>query len=121
MESQTKKLIISYFMILVGVSISFSQGDTEMATIKSGSYIPLYGATEKKEVNVNTFKLDMYPVTNQEFVQFLKTNPEYTRSKIKRLFAKESYLSHWKSDFDFGNHGLLLKNTVNAKAKGYPP
>lgn len=31
MESQTKKLIISYFMILVGVSISFSQGDTEMA------------------------------------------------------------------------------------------
>lgn len=103
MESQTKKLIISYFMILVGVSISFSQGDTEMATIKSGSYIPLYGATEKKEVNVNTFKLDMYPVTNQEFVQFLKTNPEYTRSKIKRLFAKESYLSHWKSDFDFGN------------------
>lgn len=75
----------------------------DMVLIKSGSYIPLYGSIDQKPVEVSAFYLDKYPVTNQQFVAFLKENPEYQKSKIKGLFANKSYLSHWKSDFDFGD------------------
>ena len=75
----------------------------DMVSIKSGNYVPLYGSVDQKPVIVSSFSLDKYPVTNKQFVAFLKENPEYRRSKIKGLFANKSYLSHWKSDFDFGN------------------
>lgn len=52
----------------------------DMVLIKSGSYIPLYGSIDQKPVEVSAFYLDKYPVTNQQFVAFLKENPEYQKS-----------------------------------------
>ncbi len=95
------------FLIFFWVSISFSQAQSKTAPIQEGSYVPLYGSTEDKSVTVPGFLLDVYPVTNQEFLAFLKANPAYKRSNIKRLFARESYLSHWKNDLDYG---VLLPN-----------
>lgn len=106
METQKKYSYLQYILLFC-VSISFGQNG-EMVTIKSGSYIPLYGSTESKTVNIEAFQLDVYPVTNQEYLQFLMKNPNYTKSKIKRLFASETYLYNWKSDLDFG--------TLNPKA-----
>lgn len=102
MESPKIKCLY-YGLIILWGSVSFSQSNPVMAVIGSGSYIPLYGSTEDKTVEVDSFLLDVYPVTNREFLTFLKQNPDYSRSKIKRLFASESYLSHWRGDFDSGN------------------
>src|SRR5690606_42099748 len=90
MESLKIKYLYHCLIILWG-SVSFAQSPTEMAVIGAGSYVPLYGSTEDKSVKVNSFLLDIYPVTNQDFLEFLKQYPEYSRSKIKRLFASESY------------------------------
>ena len=44
------------------------QTSTPMVTIKGGSYVPLYGVKGEnkatKPVNVKSFQLDIYPVTN---------------------------------------------------------
>ncbi len=85
------------------VSISFSQLPANMVIIDEGNYIPLYGTTDKEPVNIKSFYLDIYPITNQEYLAFLKTNPDYRKSKIKHLFANTTYLSEWKSDLNFGN------------------
>lgn len=77
--------------------------ETEMAFIKEGSFVPLYGAVSKKPVIVKSFYIDTYPVTNCEFLDFVKRNPSYQKSKIKGIFADKSYLSYWKNNFDFGN------------------
>ena len=76
--------------------------NSEMAAIKRGTYVPLYGTTDKKPVNVDAFTIDVYPVTNAEFLAFVKKNPAYSRSKIKGLFADDSYLSTWENDYSFG-------------------
>ena len=94
------RFILLFIFSFLGYSALFAQ---DMVRIPSGNYIPLYGSTEKTTVEVNTFYLDKYPVTNEQFVQFLKENPEYRKSRIKGLFANKSYLSHWKSDLDFGD------------------
>ena len=36
--------------------------------------------------------------TNSEFLTFVKANPQWRKSMVKRLFADESYLINWVSD-----------------------
>lgn len=71
--------------------------------IKEGSFIPLYGSVSKNPVVVKPFYIDVYPITNSEFLEFVKKNMPYRKSKIKGIFADKSYLSYWKNDLDFGN------------------
>ncbi|MDX1444070.1 MAG: formylglycine-generating enzyme family protein [Gammaproteobacteria bacterium] len=52
---------------------------------------------------VERFRLDATPVTNGEFLEFVKKNPEWQRSHAPRLFAGEGYLGHWEDDTTLGN------------------
>lgn len=95
--------LISSFFILSILFCSASFAQDKMSKVGGGSFVPLYGSADEKEVKISSFLLDVYPVTNQEYAEFLKEYPEYSRSKIIRLFAAESYLSHWTGDDDYGN------------------
>jgi formylglycine-generating enzyme required for sulfatase activity len=75
----------------------------EMVLVKKGSYVPLYGTADKKPVEVQSFYLDVFPVTNQNYLEFLKKNNAFSKSQVKRIFADKSYLNYWKSDFDYGD------------------
>jgi formylglycine-generating enzyme required for sulfatase activity len=68
-----------------------------MVQIKGGEYIPLYGRDSLK-VKIDNFLMDVYPVTNLEYVSFVKKYPKWEKSKVIKLFADESYLRAWKSD-----------------------
>jgi len=74
-----------------------------MAAIPDSVYRPLFrGEKDAKEVPVPTFQLDVRPVTNGEFLAFVREHPKWQRSQVKRLFADERYLAHWASDLDLG-------------------
>ncbi|MBI3541948.1 MAG: formylglycine-generating enzyme family protein [Deltaproteobacteria bacterium] len=76
--------------------------------IPAGSYLPFYPAraplgkaqpeAPRKAVAVGAFRLDVRPVTNREYLAFVKANPEWRRSEIGRVFADGSYLKHWRAD-----------------------
>ena len=79
-------------------------GEPEMAAIPEAVYRPLFrGEKDAKEVPVAAFQLDVRPVTNGEFLAFVRENPKWQRSQVKRLFADEKYLAHWLGDLDLGN------------------
>lgn len=69
----------------------------KMVLIKGGMYLPFYG-TDSSLVKVEEFLLDERPVTNQEFLDFVKKNPKWKRSKVKAVFADETYLKDWEDD-----------------------
>ncbi len=111
-----KRLFFS-MMSFVGVAMPIHL-EADMALIPAGSYRPLYiepkakNPTEAKPqsrikrrdaVTVAEFLLDKTPVTRAEFVKFVSKNPQWAKSKIKRLFAETSYLKDWKGDFDLGS------------------
>jgi formylglycine-generating enzyme required for sulfatase activity len=74
-----------------------------MAELRTGIYRPLFrGEKDPKEVSVPAFALDVYAVTNADFLEFVTTNPRWRRSQVKHLFADASYLQHWAGDLDFG-------------------
>ena len=71
--------------------------DTKMVLITGGSFKPFFGS-DTSIVKVETFMMDEHPVTNREFLTFVKANPQWRKSMVKRLFADESYLINWVSD-----------------------
>lgn len=97
---------ITVFILLLGIVTSVGAQQTPMVTIKKGKFVPLYGSIDKKPLEVAAFEMDVYPVTNAQFVVFLKKYPAYARSKIKGIFADKSYLSQWESDFNYGKNNL---------------
>jgi formylglycine-generating enzyme required for sulfatase activity len=97
-----RKSIYIIFLFLAQIDFLGAQ-ESKMVLVQEGNFVPLYGATSKKPVLVKSFFIDVYPVTNNEFLNFVKKYPQFSKSKIKGLFADESYLAYWKNDFDFGN------------------
>jgi formylglycine-generating enzyme required for sulfatase activity len=69
--------------------------------IPSGSYFPLY-STEKKGIEVQAFRLDTFPVTRKDFLDFVERNKHWRRSKAKNIFADLTYLRDWSADLDPG-------------------
>lgn len=68
-----------------------------MALIRAGNYAPIYGRSTAT-VKVKNFLMDVYPVTNEQYLQFVKENPKWRKSKVKKLFADGNYLTNWKND-----------------------
>jgi formylglycine-generating enzyme required for sulfatase activity len=74
-----------------------------MVLIPSGVYEPLLrGRDDPERVPVSAFLLDERPVTNGEFLEFVRTHPRWRRSKVSLLFADEGYLGHWAGDLELG-------------------
>lgn len=75
----------------------------DMALIPSGRYTPLFRSeSDPQEITVEAFLLDVLPVTNADFLEFVRANPKWRRSQVKRLFADGDYLKLWSSDLDPG-------------------
>lgn len=104
---------IVLFSFLLGIGTTLWAQKTPMVSIQGGSYVPLYGTADKKPVAVTAFEMDAYPVTNAQYLDFVKKYPAYSRSKIKGLFADKSYLSQWESDFSYGKNNLSNAPVTN--------
>jgi formylglycine-generating enzyme required for sulfatase activity len=82
-------------LILSGVGLSAQE---DMSLIPAGSYTPfIKGITE--EVEVEGFLLDKYAVTNADFLEFVKANPDWAPENVKSLFADSGYLTHWPVNY----------------------
>ena len=54
------------------------------------------GGTDKM-THVAAFTMDRTPVTNGEFLNFVRHHPEWQRNRVPKLFADPDYLSHWQA------------------------
>ncbi len=74
-----------------------------MVTVPAGVYQPPFRSeTDAKQVPVKAFALDRLPVTNGDFLGFVRANPRWRRSQVKRLFADVNYLADWNGDLEPG-------------------
>jgi len=46
--------------------------------------------------------LDVRPVTNAEFLAFVRSNPRWRRSRVPTVFADPGYLGDWQGDLALG-------------------
>jgi formylglycine-generating enzyme required for sulfatase activity len=78
-----------------------------MVLVPAGRFTPLFRAeNERKVIDVPGFFMDACPVTHAEFLDFVRANPKWRRSEVKRLFADGDYLKAWASDLEPGTNVL---------------
>ena len=57
-------------------------------------------------VRIAAFSLMRRPVTNAEFLDFVRTHPQWRRDRVASVFAEPRYLSHWSTPIAFGTNVL---------------
>jgi len=80
-----------------------------MVRVPGGQYVPLYAKNANPRKTAACF-LQATPVTNGQFLAFVKQHPEWQRSNVARERADENYLRHWAGDLDLGPHADQLVN-----------
>lgn len=91
------KVAFLFFALLLVVSTAYSQG---MVAIPAGEFTPLYGSTKgvKQKERVESFDMDIYPITVGEYQSFLRKFPQWKKQNIKKIFSGKDYLRSWKGD-----------------------
>ena len=59
-------------------------------------------ALDSKNVTIGGYQLARTPVTNAEFLAFVKANPEWQRGRAAKLFVDTGYLRHWAGPASLG-------------------
>ncbi len=78
-----------------------------MSRIPAGSYAPLIRSKDEPErVPVAAYWLDSRPVTNGEFLAFVRAQPKWQRSRVSPLVADTGYLADWAADLELGPNAL---------------
>ena len=71
-----------------------------MQYIVGGVYTPLFKEEGAEQPTpVAPFYLDIYPVTNAQYMAFIQANPRWRRSQVSPLLSDAAYLHHWQADF----------------------
>lgn len=75
--------------------------------VPAGNYLPLESgksvpSAPRTPVPVPAFRLERTPVTNAQFLEFVRANPRWRRDAISPLFADEGYLAHWAAPLELG-------------------
>lgn len=101
MSLRTQPLCI---LLLLGIiSSGGAEIPCDMALIPGGTYRPAFRSeNDPATVPIAPFLLDVLPVTNQEYLEFVRAHPKWRRSQAKRIFADAQYLSHWAGDLELG-------------------
>lgn len=105
-----------------------ASAEPKYATVGPGTLRLFYpiprtgGGDPIKTMPVAKFALATLPVTNGEFLAFVRNNEAYRRDRIGRLFADEGYLGYWASPTELGPKALPEQPVVRVSwfaAKAY--
>lgn len=92
--------------VVLGCLLFMRAAQAEMVLIPAGDYLPFYAQKSKKSpqekerepVQVEAFWLDKVPVTNEQYLEFVRANAKWRRSRIQSVFSDGHYLERWSSD-----------------------
>lgn len=113
------KLYLTLVFLLSFPLVCLSQA-SQMAKIDGGTYLPVYGTGDM--ISVKSFYMDIHPVTNAQFLEFVRNNKQWRKSEVKGFFADKRYLQDWPSDLELGEQSKAqwpVKNISWHAAKNY--
>ena len=91
-------------------------GDFRMGSADTAAYI------DEKPVHtvyVNSFYIDKYEVTNEDYKKFVDANPQWRKDRILRAYHDGNYLKHWTGNiypYGKGNHPVTWVSWYAAMA-----
>ena len=109
------KIFVTILMLLIMPWAVNAQGKVvtskKSVVIPAGSYTPFFITKSDKPLKIPSFKMDETAVTNLDFLEFVRANPQWRKSKVNRLFADSNYLKYWVGDLEIGNANKNIYNS----------
>jgi formylglycine-generating enzyme len=104
-------VVASAILDMAATKVVATQRPSPMVTIPEGEFVPFFQQGPKKgkaraavaPLRMQAFRLDSLPVTNGQFLEFVREHPEWRRSRVKPLFADDHYLSNWRADLELAD------------------
>lgn len=102
--------------IMLSWASSPSSPKLVMISVPAGHLSPFWirpkVATPKPAgIDVSAFHMMKYPVTNFQYIEFLKKHSEWRKSKVRRVFADKNYLQQFSGDLEL-QKGMSLEAPV---------
>ncbi len=90
-------------MILVGALACGVTAAAEYRPLPGGRFASvLPGDNKDAPAHLAPFRMRVEPVTNAEFLVFVKAHPQWRRDQVPAVFADRDYLSHWSGATTLG-------------------
>jgi formylglycine-generating enzyme required for sulfatase activity len=87
---------------LAGALLAASAAAGERARVPAGDFTPVVApGNDVKSVHVAAFELDRTPVTNGEYLAFVRAQPAWRKGAAPALLADSQYLAHWAGGAEF--------------------
>lgn len=87
---------IRYAILLLGALACGAAAAVEYKPLPGGNFASVLPSDGKDaSARIAPFRMREEPVTNAEFLVFVKTHPQWRRDKVPAIFADPGYLSHW--------------------------
>lgn len=94
-SNRAKKLILSLVLALPLISAVDLE---KIQSIPAGKFLPLYVVSLKKTaVKIEPFKIDRFPVTNQEYLSFVEATPNWEKGAPTQMLSDQHYLEFWSA------------------------
>lgn len=92
-----------------------STENASYAAIAGGSFRSILpsGGKERMDLRVEPFSLQRTPVTNGEFLAFVRAHPEWQRGQVASTLADGRYLQHWRGALELGTNALPDQPVTN--------
>jgi formylglycine-generating enzyme len=99
MKQTRAGLVGAAFVLWAAAAFSADASRSGMVLLPAGGYTPFLrlkapnpsAPAPRNLLRVGAFRLDVEPVTNGEFLDFVMAHSEWRRSRIKPLFADHRY------------------------------
>lgn len=92
---------------------------SRMRLVPAGIYRPLYTGKVAQPEPVSAFLLDAYQVTDAEFAEFAKKNPEWNIGRPPAIKAGPAYLTHWRGGQNVAQGRLPARNVSWFAARAF--
>lgn len=79
------------------------RADPALATVPATRLAPFYPVAGEGAHAVPAFEMQVLPVTNADYLAFVRTHPEWAKDAPPEVFANPAYLAHWAGPHDLGD------------------
>jgi len=74
-----------------------------VASIPSSRYAPFYPLEDETAHEIDAFEIHVLPVTNADYLAFVRAHPEWAPGAVPEVFAEADYLAHWAGPSELGD------------------
>ena len=100
-------------LLLCMLSLAGQAASGGDARIPGGAFRSALKYEDRRTLRIAPFLLMETPVTNAQFLAFVKANPQWRRGSAPSVFAESRYLQHWASPQALGPKALPQQPVVN--------